>query len=195
MERSSVEIPWMGKTMNLYPVIPAVRAEKDIEEALESPSEVIFLLTGTVMNIEEIVYKLKNGKKEVFVHVDLVKGLPLDRCSLEFLREIVGVDGIISTHIHLLKIARKLGMRIIQRVFLVDSGALESGLAQAEDLEPDFLEILPGIVPEFIKEITKRYSGDIIAGGLIRKKEQVFAALEAGAKAISTSCKDLWKII
>lgn len=54
----------MGKTMNLYPVIPAVRAEKDIEEALESPSEVIFLLTGTVMNIEEIVYKLKNGKKK-----------------------------------------------------------------------------------------------------------------------------------
>jgi len=62
-------------------------------------------------------------------------------------------------------------------------------------LKPDFLEILPGIIPEFIEEISRRYSGDIIAGGLVRKKEQVFAALKAGAKAISTSCKDLWKIL
>ncbi|WP_296905799.1 glycerol-3-phosphate responsive antiterminator [Thermotoga sp.] len=117
----------MGKTVNLYPVIPAIRAEKDIEEAIDSPSNLVFLLTGTVANVEEAVYILKRGSKEVFIHVDLVKGLSLDRYSLEFLRDIVGVDGIISTHILLLKTARKLGLRIVQRVFLVDSSALENG--------------------------------------------------------------------
>lgn len=183
----------MGKAVNLYPVIPAIRTEKDIEEALASPSTLVFLLTGNVANIEEVVYNLKKGNKEVFVHIDLVKGLSFDKCSLEFLKDVVGADGIISTHISLLKAARKLGLKIIQRVFLVDSGAMESGIVQAKDLEPDFLEILPGIIPEVIEEISSRYPGNIIAGGLVRKKEQIFAALKAGAKAISTSCKDLWK--
>ncbi|KFZ21740.1 glycerol-3-phosphate responsive antiterminator [Thermotoga neapolitana] len=185
----------MGKAVNLYPVIPAIRTEKDIEEALASPSTLVFLLTGNVANIEEVVYNLKKGNKEVFVHIDLVKGLSFDKCSLEFLKDVVGADGIISTHISLLKAARKLGLKIIQRVFLVDSGAMESGIVQAKDLEPDFLEILPGIIPEVIEEISSRYPGNIIAGGLVRKKEQIFAALKAGAKAISTSCKDLWKIL
>ncbi len=194
MERSSLKSSRVGEIVKLYPVIPGVRDEADIEAASRAPSKLVFLLTGTILNIEDNVYLLKKAGKEVFVHLDLIKGLSPDRSALEYLKEIVDADGVISTHISLLKSAKKMGLKVVQRLFLLDSKAVKTGIEQASDLKPDFLEVLPGIIPEYIEKISKYYFGKIIAGGLVRTKEQILAALKAGASAVSTSCKDLWKI-
>lgn len=179
--------------MVLNPVIPAVRNVENCKLAIESPSKVVFLLTGNIRNIEELVHSFKKSGKVVFVHFDLIKGLSYDKTALEFLAERGGIEGVISTHVQLLKIAKDMGLKVVLRVFLVDSTALESGICYAKDLKPDLLEILPGVAPELINEVSKRNPfGTVIAGGFIRKKEQIIAALKAGAKAISTSCVELW---
>ena len=98
-------------------VIPAVRDVSKVEKVLVAPSDIVFLLTGTLLDLEDMVGYLKSGGKRVFVHADLVKGMKVDRYSLEYLKRKVGVDGIISTHIPALKQARKMGLSIVQRIF------------------------------------------------------------------------------
>jgi len=175
-------------------VIPAIRDVSTVEIALSSPSKIVFILSGSILEVEDVALQLKKQEKIVFVHIDLVKGLKADKFSLEFLKERVGADGIISTHIALLKQARKMNLYIIQRLFLVDSNALINGISQANDLSPDFLEVLPGVSPELIKEACSRFNGKVIAGGLIRTKEHVEQAIKAGAVAVSTSKVELWNM-
>lgn len=50
---------------------------------------------------------------------------------------------------------------------------------------PDFVEILPGILPRIITEISTQTPVPIIAGGLLRDKADVIAA-------VSTSAPSLW---
>ena len=56
------------------------------------------------------------------------------------------------------------------------------------------MEILPGIIPTIIREITEKTDIPLIAGGLIRSKQDVIQALQAGAIAVSTSCQEVWKM-
>ena len=58
---------------------------------------------------------------------------------------------------------------------------------------PDYIEVLPGVVPKIISEIREKTGKPIFAGGLIETIEEVEAAIEAGATAITTSDRALWK--
>jgi glycerol uptake operon antiterminator len=80
----------------------------------------------------------------------------------------------------------------IQRLFLLDSSALEKSYTLLERTRPDFIEVLPGIMPHIIKEVRERSGIPIFAGGLIRSVSEVELALEAGATAVTTSNKELW---
>ena len=55
-------------------------------------------------------------------------------------------------------------------------------------------EILPGIMPRVIAEISARTQVPVIAGGLLRDKADVMAAMRAGAAAVSTSAPGLWDV-
>jgi glycerol uptake operon antiterminator len=70
--------------------------------------------------------------------------------------------------------------------------ALETSYKVIERAQPDYLEVLPGIMPEIIKEVRKEAGIPVIAGGLIRTVENVTEALEAGAEAVTTSNPQLW---
>jgi glycerol uptake operon antiterminator len=58
--------------------------------------------------------------------------------------------------------------------------------------KPDIVEIMPGVVSKKIKEFAQKVSTDILAGGLVEFKEDVDAAIEAGATAVSTADRELW---
>jgi glycerol uptake operon antiterminator len=45
-----------------------------------------------------------------------------------------------------------------------------------------------------IQEITEKTTTPLIAGGLIRSKQDVYQALQAGALAVSTSCQAVWNM-
>ena len=66
------------------PVIAAVRDSR-FEEALESPSSVIFLLGGNLLNVAERIVSAKKAGKKIFVHIDLSEGIGRDRSGLEYL--------------------------------------------------------------------------------------------------------------
>ena len=61
-------------------------------------------------------------------------------------------------------------------------------------VRPDFIEVLPGLMPKVIRKICRTSRIPIIAGGLITDKEDVVAALSAGAIAVSTTNQDVWRM-
>jgi glycerol uptake operon antiterminator len=100
--------------------------------------------------------------------------------------------GVISTKSGVILKAKKKGVLAIQRMFLLDSYALEKSYSIIEKTKPDYVEVLPGVIPSMIQEIKDRTQTKIIAGGLIRTVEDAQHVLDAGAESITTSNKEIW---
>lgn len=173
------------------PIIAAVRDICDLNEALQSKASSIFLLTGTLLNIKEIVTECKR-KKFIFLHVDLVAGLDSDFEALRYLAEEVKPNGIISTRNNVIKNGKTMGFCTIQRYFCMDSLAFRTGIRTIEQTNPDIVELLPGVIPKAVAYMVSQLKKPVITGGMVTTKEDVIAALQNGAVAISTSCKGLW---
>ncbi len=181
------------EVMEACPVIAAVKGQDDLEKSLRSQVEVIFVLFGTVCNIAEIVQQIKNADKVAMVHVDLITGLNSNKdVSIDFIKQNTNADGIITTHQPLIKHARDLGLFTIQRFFVLDSMSLESITRKRTGYHPDFIEILPGLMPKIIKQISNSVAEPVIAGGLINDKDDIISALSAGAVSVSTTNEEVW---
>ena len=165
------------------PVIAAVKNEQDLAAALESECEVVFFLS-----LAGLVQRVKAAGKVALVHADLVEGLGNREVAVDALKALCGPDGIISTRPQLVRRARHLKLITVQRAFILDSMSVSS-LSVGK---PDFIEVLPGIMPRIITEISERYATPVIAGGLIKYKDDVLAAIRAGAVAVSTTCHAVW---
>ena len=176
------------------PVIAAIKDAGGLEECIETDCRVIFILYGNVCNIGEIVKKVKENGKIAIVHMDLVTGLSSKEVAVDFIKQSTEADGVISTKPMLVKRAKELGLLAIQRFFMIDSIALENAKRQIDIYHPDCVEIMPGVMPKILKEIRRYVDVPVIAGGLITDKKDVMSALSAGADAISTTNRLLWKM-
>ncbi|TRM13119.1 glycerol-3-phosphate responsive antiterminator [Lentibacillus cibarius] len=174
-------------------IIPAIRSMKDFETAIESDHSAVILLETRLAQLKSLVTYAKRANKQVFVHVDLIQGLKADEYGMEFLVRAVKPDGVISTRGNIIKLAKKHKLTAIQRMFLLDSMAVDHNLQLIDRFQPDCVELLPGLVPDIITQIYEEASIPVIAGGLIRNEQEVSSALEAGAVAVSTSNAELWK--
>lgn len=173
-------------------LIATVRRKEDMEAGCQSSCPVLFLLTGDLFTAEEYVAQGLEAGKKVFLHVDFMAGLGADPVALRFVAERIRPTGIISTKSHVVKNAKKHGLLAIQRIFLIDTSALEQGIHNIRQSEPDAVEIMPGLIPRVIKELACSISLPIIAGGLIKEQAEIEAALQAGASAVSMGDKRLW---
>lgn len=175
-------------------VIPAIRDMGDIPTALEYSSRVLFLLTGDIFDLMRIREQYIGSGNVVFLlHLDLVKGVARDQAGVRFLKRYIGIDGIISTHANLIQYARKEGLATIQRLFIIDSESLKKGVNLVRNCRPDGVEILPGmILPHIRNEIEHVGFPPVVAGGVIKTKQDVSTVIQAGAIAVSTSRKELW---
>ena len=72
--------------------------------------------------------------------------------------------------------------------------ALESIRQQQHMVKPDFIEVLPGLMPKVIQKVCRSSRTPVIAGGLITDKESVMGALDAGAIAVSTTNREVWQM-
>ena len=177
------------------PIIAAVKNMNDLEVCCSLEDiRVVFILFGDVCSIREIVDKVKDAGKIAMVHVDLINGLSSKDIVVEFIRKNTKADGIISTKPTLIKKSRELGMFTILRYFLLDSMAYENIRQQQHAVKPDFIEVLPGVMPKIIGNVCKMSRTPIIAGGLISDKESVMDALSAGAIAVSSTNHEVWKL-
>lgn len=172
------------------PIVAAVKSEAELIQSLECDSNVIFILYGDICNIAQIVEQVKNSGKLAIVHVDLIEGLAPREIGVDYIKKQTGADGIISTKAPLCRHAKALGLIAIRRFFLLDSMSLEN-IAKAQD-GADAYEVLPGVLPKIIKQLVTDCGKPIIAGGLIRDKEDVVSALGAGALAVSSTNPQVW---
>lgn len=172
-------------------VAAAVRTREDFDIALTSKVDVIFLLYSSIMNIEEYVRKAHNAGKKIFIHMDFVEGVGKDRAGMEFLKS-VKADGILTTKTNMIRPAKDCGLITVQRFFIVDSHSVDTAVESIRIAKPDVVEIMPGVVEKKIREFSQKVSTEILAGGLIEFKEDVDAAISAGATAVSTAGRELW---
>jgi glycerol uptake operon antiterminator len=175
------------------PVIAAVREMRDLECALDRKVRVIFLLAGDIFNLIDIEEHMRAPGHLFLLHLDLMRGIARDQAGITYLKKCFGIDGIISTHANIIHHARKLQLIALQRLFIVDSESLKSGARLVHSSSPDSVEILPGIILPFIQDSLRQLDlPPIVAGGLIKTREEVDRILAAGAIAVSTSRKELW---
>lgn len=174
------------------PIIAAVKDMNGLHRCLESESKIIFVLFGDICNITDVVKTMKESGRIVIVHVDLINGLSSKEISVDFIKNHTEADGIITTKPALIKRAKELGLFTVFRFFVIDSLAFENIKKQSESAKPDFIEILPGVMPKVIRRIISLTSIPIIVGGLITDKEDVMEALSAGAVSISTTNPEVW---
>jgi len=176
------------------PIIAAVKNEDLLEKAIQSDCKVLFLLYGTICNIDVIVDKIKQADKLAFVHVDLIQGLGNRDIAVNFIQEHTKADGIISTKQNIIRHAQEMHMTAGERTFIVDSMAFQTIQNHIQTIQPDFLEIMPGLVTDIIKQLSELSSIPIVASGLMRSKADILTSLDAGAQAISTTRPELWKL-
>ena len=177
------------------PIIAAVKNMDDLKSCCSLKDiRVVFILFGDVCSIREIVQKIKDSGKVAMVHVDLISGLSSKEIVVDFIRKNTEADGIISTKAALIKRVKELKMFTVLWYFLLDSMAYENIRQQQHAVKPDYIEVLPGVMPKGIGKVCKMSKTPIIAGGLISDKESVMAALSAGAIAVSSTNHEVWKL-
>lgn len=172
------------------PIVAAAKSERELERCLQSNSPVIFMLFGDICNVAGLVKRIKDAGKIAVVHLDLVEGLAPKDVSVDFITSHTAADGIISTKSNVIRYAKQKGLLTIQRYFLLDSRVLEN--IEKNSSPADFLEVLPGVMPKIIRQLVITTGKPIIAGGMIRDKEDVLSALSAGAVAISSTNNKVW---
>lgn len=173
------------------PIIAAINDLEKLDIALESPSEIIFILTGNIFNLKEISNRVRNKNKGLYIYVDSIDGFSKDTWGLEYIIKNIHPDGIITEKNNLVKLSKDMGVFTIQRLTIHDSLSLTNSINTIKITRPNAVDILPGIMPKIIKKITDTKM-PVIASGLIIEKDDLESSLNAGAIAISTSNKNTW---
>lgn len=175
-------------------LIPAIRDMKDMEKVMQLNYDTIVLLECHIGHLEHIIHYIRS-KKTVFIwlHIDLIKGISHDEYAVEYIIQKYKPDGIITTKPKLIQRAKKLQVKTILRLFIIDSQALKKGISQINSTQADFIEILPGTIYKTIEHISKETEKPIIAGGLIQSVEECELVLSHGAQYITTSHIPIFK--
>src|SRR5690606_23095725 len=79
------------------PVVAAVSDLSRLAAAIQSPSEIIFLLMGTILTEPQAVREVQAAGKAVYIHLDLVEGFSRDLVAREYIKKVIKPDGIITT--------------------------------------------------------------------------------------------------
>lgn len=178
--------------LDSYPVIASVKDENGLNACLPSNCRIVFVLYGSLLDIPMIVNRITEADKIAIVHLDLIDGLAARESAVDYIAAQTRAAGIISTKSILIKRAKQLGLLAIQRFFLLDSLALSNIARQTAANNPDVIEVIPGAMPKIIKIISENASVPVIAGGLLRDSTDVINALQAGARAISSTDPQIW---
>lgn len=179
---------------NMYKIIAAVRNTNELKSALNSKVEIVFMLSTNIEDLKGQIELVHDRDKKIFIHIDLVDGIGKDEYGIKYVKSL-GVDGIISTRVNMIRFAKKHEIHTVQRFFIVDSHSVKTTVETVKVSRPDMIEIMPGTVSKIIKNLKTELDMPIVAGGLIETKEEIAEAITSGAKAVSTGKKELWEIL
>jgi len=185
---------WLGGIimLNEQKVIPAISNHQDLKKFFELPLTYGILMNFQLAQLPDLVKMMKENKKKVLIHSELIKGLSSDEFGAIHLIQTLGVDGIISSKPKVIDVCKKRKVIGIFRFFLKDSVSLAQSLEMAKKISPQFIEVLPACCLEIVERIKKETSSEILMGGLIGSKDQIKKCLNSGAIAVTTSNTSLW---
>lgn len=185
--------PTLLQLLRANPIIASITDEEGLRKALESRCGIIFVLFGNICNIASIIKRIHDARKLALVHCDLVEGISSKEIVVDYLKNTVKADGIISAKASLLKAAKKKQIYTVHRFFLIDSLSFNSLPKQYACSQADIIEIMPGCIsPKVLAWVREKMRLPLIASGLVCDRHDALAALEAGATAISTSSYEIW---
>ena len=171
------------------PIIPAIKDNITLKKALNSNSELVFIIVSNIINIKDYTDKLKKANKKVYIHVDMIDGLNSTNNGIDYIVNTVKPDGILTTKSNV--VANNIN--VIQRFFILDSLSYEKALLNIKENKIVAAEIMPGLMPKIIKKLSQETHIPIITGGLIKEKEDVISVINAGALSVSTTETKLWE--
>ena len=172
-------------------IIAATRTDEEFALALLSDTEIIFDLCADILTLTKKIKSAHDACKRLFIHIDLAEGIGRDKSGIMLLKK-MGIDGIISTKVNLIKLARETGLCTVQRFFIVDSKSVHTTVESVRSSRPDMIEIMPATVGKVISRLSRDLPIPIIAGGLIERADEAKNAIECGAAAVSTGQTSLW---
>jgi len=176
-------------------IIPVISDAGSFERFLRSSRKVCFLMNVHAALAATMIRRAHAADKQVIVHLDMIAGLASDEAGCEYLCQVLKADGVISTRAKVVETALRNHCTAILRLFLIDSRSVEKGIAMANDVRPDYLEVLPAIATDILPVIRRGTSIALIGGGLLSTPEQIRRALASGLEAVSCSRSELWDTV
>lgn len=173
-------------------IIASITQEKHLDIALKSKVGRINLVAGSINTLHSVMERVRQAGKRIYLHVEMIQGIGRDAASIQYLASTFKPDGIITTKSTIVSHARQIGLPTIQRVFAVDSTAVDTAIRMIKTSKPDEIELMPGLMPRVIEEVKAQLNLPLIAGGLIRHRREIEIALESGADYVSMGNTKLW---
>lgn len=173
-------------------IIPSVVRYEQIPLIAKLKCKRVNLMTGSINNLKEIVQELKKHGKIVFVHFDLIRGIGKDSDAVSYLSQNIEVNGIITTKSPIISAAKACNLLSVQRIFAIDTAALNTAIKTVKASQPDEVELMPGLMPGIIHEVKTQINKPLIVGGLIRSQEEIQNAFLNKADYVSVGDERLW---
>ncbi|MBC7088041.1 MAG: glycerol-3-phosphate responsive antiterminator [Tissierellales bacterium] len=176
------------------PVIAAIKDKNDLQLAIDSNCPIIFILNSDIIEYTYIVERILKANKYPFIHLDMLTGLASNPIAVDFIHDKFGGKvGIITTKTNIAEAAVQKDLRVVERLFVIDSLSIDLNIKNIKKVNPDLVEVMPGVIPKAISRIKAEIPNiNVIGGGLIETKNEVFECLKAGGLGISTTKKELW---
>lgn len=176
----------------MCPVIPEIKNDEWMEALKDSESDIVYIIYGDICTIPGIVEKVKAMGKKAIVHIDLISGLAAKEICVDFIKQYVKADGIISMKPLMIKRANEIGLFTIQRFYMIDGFTYANVEKNVKNSNPDVVEFMPVGLSKVMKYLAESINKPIVASGLTQDKEDIIGALKAGAIAVATSNRGLW---
>ena len=88
--------------------------------------------------------------------------------------------------------AASLGLLTVFQIFMIDTQAFGTGVRNAQKLRCDAIEVMPGAIPNIVREVCALVDKPVLCAGLVKTAEEVSKLLESGAAGVATSTSTLW---
>ncbi len=162
-----------------------------VQRAIQSDVPMLVMLRGNAFDLPPLIELAHRHRKLVAVHLDLVAGLRPDPVAIRWLSHF-GADAVITAHGQIVSAIKRERMTAILRLLLLRPDTVRAGLAAVKRAEPDFVEVLPGVILPSVRHLLAECDRPLFAGGFIQSARDVSSVFEAGAIAVTTSTEDLW---
>ena len=148
-------------------VIPAVDGIRNYKAFLESGLPACVLMNVHLSLLDSVFRGAAERDKKIILHIDRINGLSDDEYGAEYVSQKYGPAGAISIKPAVISTLKRKHVTAIQRVFLIDSFALSRSAEAVRRAAPDFVEVMPGPLPDLVPVLKEALGGELIAGGLI----------------------------